>query len=101
MSDRLSLTRELVEELLCQGGWKLPSGRSIGPSSSGCFSTASALGEAYAEKTHTIPRLLKMIFGAKTEKAEKVLPRFSQEAKVKGLLPESRKTVPHPTREKR
>ena len=80
MSDRLSLTRELVEELCARvDGSSLPEvDRTI---IKACIRYCFALGEAYAEKTHTIQRLLKMIFGAKTEKAEKVLPDFPKKPK--------------------
>jgi transposase len=65
------------------------------------------LGQAFTEKSHSVSRLLKMIFGAKTEKADKVLNRPPKPEGVK-IKPEghgrngacaytgSRKvTVPH------
>ena len=39
----------------------------------GLIETLQALGEAYDQKSHSIKRLLKMIFGAKTEKAGELL----------------------------
>jgi len=75
MTDRLSLTRELVEELCARvERSNLPDAdRTIVKA---CLRHCLALGEAYTEKTHTIQRLLKMIFGAKTEKADKILTDF-------------------------
>ena len=72
MSDRLVLTRELVEELCARvDKSSLPEpDRSI---IKACIRHCFALGEAYTEKTTTMHKLLRIIFGAKTEKAEKVL----------------------------
>jgi transposase len=72
MSDRLLLTRELVEELCARVD------RSSLPDADctvikACIRYCLMLGEAYAQKTTTIHKLLRMIFGAKTEKAEKIL----------------------------
>ncbi len=45
-----------------------------------CIRYCFALGEAYTEKTHTIQKLLKMIFGATTEKVGKGPPHFPKNA---------------------
>jgi transposase len=75
MSDRVVLTRELVEELCARvdGSSLADADRTL---IKACLRNCFVLGEAYIEKSHTIHKLLRMIFGAKTEKAEKVLPDF-------------------------
>jgi transposase len=87
MSDRLLLTRELVEELCARMD------RSSLPDADctvikACLRYCFALGEAYTEKTTTIHKLLRMIFGAKTEKAATVLPDLPK--KPEGEKPPSR-----------
>ena len=87
MSDPLLLTRELTEELCTRvDRSSLPEvDRTI---IKACIRYCLALGEAYAEKTTTIHKLLRMIFGAKTEKAEKILADLPK--KPKGEKPPSR-----------
>jgi transposase len=86
MSDRLSLTRELVEAL-CARVEESPLPDADRTVLKACVRYCFALGEAYTEKTHTIQKLLKMIFGAKTEKAEKVLPHFPKKPKAETSRP--------------
>jgi len=80
MSERLSLTRELVEELCARvdGSPLADADRSL---LKACVRYCFALGEAYTEKSHTIKRLLRMIFGTKTEKADKIIAGFPKKPK--------------------
>jgi transposase len=73
MSDHLFLTGALTEELCArveESNLPEPDRTLIKACVKSCF----ALGEAYTEKTHTIHKLLRMIFGAKTEKGRTVIP---------------------------
>jgi transposase len=84
MIDRLVLTRELVEELCTRvDRSSLPEpDRTV---IKACIRYCFALGEAYIEKSHIIHKLLRMIFGAKTEKAATVIPDLR--TKPKGEKP--------------
>jgi transposase len=72
MAPSLNLTRNLAEALcgrvdessLAEGDRTL---------AKACIRNCFLLGEAYAEKSHTVDKLLRMIFGPKTEKASKVI----------------------------
>jgi len=80
MTERLSLTRELTEEL-CARVDVSPLPDADRTLLKACVRYCFALGEAYNEKSHTIKKLLRIIFGAKTEKADKILPGFSKKPK--------------------
>jgi transposase len=80
MSERLSLTRELTEALCARvdvSSLAKPDRAIL----KACVRYCLALGEAYAEKTTTIHKLLRMIFGPKTEKADKVIAAFPKKPK--------------------
>lgn len=77
MSDPLFLTRDRVEEL-CTRVDRSSLAEGDRTVIKACLRHCFALGQAYTEKTHTVHKLLKMIFGAKTEKAETVLPDLPQ-----------------------
>jgi transposase len=87
MSDRLVLTRELVDAL-CDRVDRSSLADADRTIIKACLRHCFALGEAYTEKIHTIHKLLKMIFGAKTEKAANVIPDLRK--KPKGEKPRPR-----------
>jgi transposase len=87
MSDRVPLTSELVEAICARvDGSSLPEhDRTI---IKACMRDYLLLGHAFMEKSHSIHKLLRMIFGTKTEKAEKVIPDLPK--KPKGEKPPPR-----------
>jgi len=80
MTDRLVLTRELTEAL-CARVDESPLPDADRTILKACVRYCFALGEAYTEKSHTIKKLLRMIFGAKTEKAATVIADFPKKPK--------------------
>jgi transposase len=80
MSDRVPLTSELVEAICARVDTSsLPEhDRTI---IKVCMRDYLLLGHAFVEKSHSIHKLLRMIFGRKTEKASKVIPDLCRKPK--------------------
>jgi transposase len=80
MSDRVPLTSELVEAICARvDASSLPEhDRTI---IKACMRDYLLLGHAFIEKSHSIHRLLRMIFGTKTEKAANVIPDLPKKPK--------------------
>ena len=106
------LTGELVEAL-CGRVDKSPLAEDDRVVIKACLKNCLVLGQAYLEKSHSVMRLLKMIFGAKTEKASTIIPELKKMANRKHEKPKghgkngassytgSRKVLlPHPSLKK-
>ena len=80
MNDRVPLTSELVEALCARvdASSLAEHDRTI---IKACMRDYLLLGHAFVEKSHSIHKLLRMIFGRKTEKASKVIPDLCRKPK--------------------
>ncbi len=80
------LTGELVEAL-CIRVDESPLAENDRVVIKACLKNCLVLGQAYVEKSHSVMRLLKMIFGAKTEKASTIIPELKKMTKPKHEKP--------------
>jgi len=79
--DRIGLTADLVEEI-CALVDEIPLPEHYRAIIKTALRDYLRLGEAYAEKSHSIHRLLRMIFGT-TEKASTIIPELKKMARTK------------------
>ena len=110
MSDPLLLTREFTEAL-CARVDESPLAACDKTALKSCVRHCFELGEAYNQKSHTVKKLLRMIFGPKTEKAHTVMASLAKPTKEKSPCRGHGKNgassyagqhvfVPHPTLKK-
>lgn len=98
MSDRVPLTSELVEAI-CSRVDASPLPKEDRSIIKAVLRDYLLVGQTFIEKSHTIQKLLRMLFGAKTEKAVTLIPIVARSPKVRSLHREVMEgTALNPTR---